>query len=214
MKISVSVLFLMLFASACVQQPQLPVIDHIALEKSTLKVEVLAKNLDVPWDIDYADDGYLWVAEQGGNVSRIDLQTGIRKQMLAIKEVWRKRTAGLLGMVVHPDFKNKPYVFVNYTLKKDSLIFNHLVRYEFKQDTLVNAKLLLKVNGFTAHNGSRLAIGADGKLLWATGDAYNGENAQNLNSLNGKILRLNIDGTIPADNPYPNSYVWARGFRN
>lgn len=205
---------LLLLALGCNQPPKLPVIDHIALANSTLKVEVLAKNLDVPWDIDYADNGFLWVAEHGGTVSRIDLQTGVRKQMLAIKEVWRKRTAGLLGMVVHPDFKNNPYVFVNYTLQRDSLVFNHLVRYEFKNDTLTNAKLLLEVNGFTAHNGSRLAISADGKLLWATGDAYKGENAQDLKSLNGKILRLNTDGSIPSDNPYPNSYVWARGFRN
>lgn len=205
---------LLLLTLGCNQPPKLPIIDHIALTNSTLKVEVLAKNLDVPWDIDYADNGFLWVAEQGGVVSRIDLQTGIRKQMLVIKEVWRKRTAGLLGMVVHPDFKNNPYVFLNYTLQRDSLVFNHLVRYEFKNDTLTNAKVLLEVNGFTAHNGSRLAISADGKLLWATGDAYKGENAQDLKSLNGKILRLNTDGSVPSDNPYPNSYVWARGFRN
>ncbi|RZL68851.1 MAG: PQQ-dependent sugar dehydrogenase, partial [Pedobacter sp.] len=199
---------------SCKQGKELAIIDYIQLENTTLKVEVLAKNLNVPWDIAYADDKSLWFAEQKGIVSKIDLQTGEQKKLLTITEVWHKRTAGLLGLVVHPDFKNNPYVFVNYTVKKDSLISNHLVRFEYKNDTLINKKLLLVIDGFTAHNGSRLAFDKAGKLLWATGDAYVKENAQNLKSLNGKILRLNIDGSVPKDNPYPNSYVFANGFRN
>lgn len=135
--------------------------------------------------------------------------------MFKIAEVWRKRTAGLLGMVVHPKIKENPYLFVNYTVKKDSLlIINRLVRYEITADTLKNPKVLLEVGGYTAHNGSRLAIGPDQKLYWATGDAYFGEKAQDAKSLNGKILRINIDGSVPSDNPSPNSYVWASGFRN
>ena len=209
-------LFLLLSIAmySCKPEKELPVIDHIQLENTTLKVEVLAKNLNVPWDIAYADDKSLWFAEQKGVVSKIDLQTGEQKKLLTITDVWQKRTAGLLGLVVHPDFKKNPYVFLNYTVKKDSVITNHLVRYEFKNDTLINKKILLIIDGFTAHNGSRLAIDKDGKLLWATGDAYVKENAQNLKSLNGKILRLNIDGSVPKDNPYPNSYVFANGFRN
>ena len=199
---------------SCKQGKELPIIDYIQLENTTLKVEVLAKNLNVPWDIAYADDQSLWYAEQKGVVSKIDLRTGEQKKLLTITDVWHKRTAGLLGLVVHPNFKNNHYVFLNYTVKKDSVISNHLVRYEFKNDTLINSKLLLVIDGFTAHNGSRLAFDKAGKLLWATGDAYVKENAQNLKSLNVKILRLNIDGSVPKDNPYPNSYVFANGFRN
>ena len=201
---------------SCKQQAQksLELIDNIALAKSTLKVEVLAQDLDVPWDLAYADDGFLWVAEQGGAVSRIELSTGKRKQVLKIDEVWRQRTSGLLGMAVHPNFKLNPYVFVNYTAKRDSLIVSRLVRYTFKNDSLYNAKLLLEIDGNTAHNGSRIAFSSNGKLLWATGDAHHFENAQNDESLNGKILRLNTDGSIPQDNPNPKSYVWAKGFRN
>ncbi len=189
-------------------------IDNIALSKSLLKVEVLAKKLNVPWDLAYADDGYLWFTEQSGSVSRINLKSGLKTKVLTIKEVWRQRTTGLLGLAVHTNFKSNPYVFINYTVKEDSIIYNKLVRYYFANDTLSQPKLLLKTKGFTAHNGSRLAISKNGKLLWATGDAYNGSNAQSLASINGKILRLNLDGSIPKDNPYPNSYVWARGFRN
>ncbi|SFG83450.1 PQQ-dependent sugar dehydrogenase [Pedobacter insulae] len=208
------ILLVSMAINSCKQAKELPIIDYIQLENTTLKVEVLAKNLDVPWDIAYANDKSLWFAEQKGVISKIDLNTGEQKKLLTITDVWHKRTAGLLGLVVHPNFKNNPYVFVNYTVKKDSVITNHLVRYEFKNDTLINKKILLVIDGFTAHNGSRLAIAKDGKLLWATGDAYKGKNAQNLKSLNGKILRLNTDGSVPKDNPYPNSYVFANGFRN
>ena len=63
------------------------------------------------------------------------------------------------------------------------------------------------------HNGGRLRFGPDGKLYAATGDAQNGDNAQNINSLNGKVLRINPDGTVPSDNPFGN-YVWSYGHRN
>lgn len=211
----IAVVFTVVFCYACSQkQPQLQTIDNVQLQKNLLKVEVLDSGLDVPWDICYADDHSLFIAEQSGTVSRIDLTTGVKKQLLKIPEVWRKRTAGLLGLVVHTAIKQNPYLFLNYTVKKDSLIFNRLVRYEIAADTLKNAKILLEIDGFTAHNGSRLAFGADQKLYWATGDAYKGENAQNPQSLNGKILRINPDGTVPIDNPLPHSYVWASGFRN
>lgn len=192
----------------------LALIDNVELSGSLLKVEILAKDLNVPWDLAYADDGYLWFTEQSGSVSRINIRTGEKTKVLTIKEVWRLRTTGLLGLAVHPEFSKNPQVFVNYTVKEDSLIYNKLVKYDFADDTLTNPQLLLKTRGFTAHNGSRLAVSKSGKLLWATGDAYNGDDAQSLSSLNGKILRLNLDGSVPDDNPYPNSYVWARGFRN
>lgn len=210
-------IFLATLVTACShQQPNVPLvtIDNIALPKSLLKVEVLAKDLNVPWDLAYADNGFLWFTEQAGTVSRINLSTKQKTQVLTIKEVWHLRTTGLLGLAIHPNFENNPYVFLNYTVKEDSIIYNKLVRYYFSNDRLTSPKLLLKTKGFTAHNGARLAISANGKLLWATGDAYNGNNAQSLSSLNGKILRLNLDGSIPKDNPDPNSYVWASGFRN
>ncbi|MDQ8005893.1 MAG: PQQ-dependent sugar dehydrogenase [Pedobacter sp.] len=205
----------LMFLFACSKPAEeLETIDNVQLKINLLKVEVLADNLNVPWDICYADDHSLWFTEQEGFVSRIDLQTGEQKKLLKIDEVWHKRTAGLLALAVHPNVKEKPYVVMNYTLKRDSSIFNKLVRYEFDGDTLKNPKVLLEIDGFTAHNGSRIAFGPDQKIYWATGDAYNGENAQNTTSLNGKILRLNIDGSIPKDNPKPHSYVWASGFRN
>lgn len=209
-------LFLLLFVTACTSKNKkvLQTIDNLKPGGTLLKVEVVASGMDVPWDIHYGSDEHLWVTEQGGTVWRIDPSTGDRKQVLHIEQVWRKRTAGLLGLTLHPDFDKHPYVYLNYTLQRDSSIFSRLERYLFKNDTLIEAKTILEINGNTAHNGSRLTTSPDKKIIWATGDAYGEKNAQDDTCLNGKILRINLDGSIPADNPDPSNYVWAKGFRN
>ena len=198
------------------QQPELQLIqlDTIQLDETALKVEVLADSLHVPWDLDVDSEGFLWIAEQEGKVSRINLQTGEKKLLLQIEEVWKVRTSGLLGMVAHPDFHRNPFLYLNYTFKKDSLIRSKLVRYTFKDNSLRDPKVLMEIEGGTSHNGSRLAFGPDGMLYWATGDKHDFTYAQNPEKPNGKILRLNPDGSIPADNPDPKSPVWALGFRN
>ncbi len=74
--------------------------------------------------------------------------------------------------------------------------------------------LLDNIPSGTYHHGGRLKIGSDGKLYVTTGDASAPDIAQDLDSLGGKILRMNLDGSIPNDNPYPNSYVYSYGHRN
>ena len=185
-------------------------LDSTIIGRSTIR-----QNLDVPWEITWGPDNNIWFTEQGGRVSRLNPETGEVQVLLEIPEVFRKRTTGLLGMAIHPDFQNNPHVFLNYTERRKGTITSRLVRYEYLKDTLVNPRKLLEIPGHTAHNGSRLAISPDHKLIWATGDiGPNVDNAQNLNSLNGKLLRLNLDGTIPPDNPIPGSPVWSWGQRN
>lgn len=186
----------------------------IQLDSTILGVTTIASGLDVPWDIAFGADGNIWVAEQSGTISRISLETGVKKQLLSIPDVWRERTAGLLGMELHPDWEKHPWVFVDYTFRRDSLSFSKLVRYTYKNDTLSEPLILMEIPGTSSHHGSRMRIGADGKLYWATGDAHQYKNAQDTTAPNGKILRLETDGSVPADNPIKGSYVWAWGFRN
>ncbi len=152
--------FLLFVVVACNNRNkhELQIIDNLQLQQTVLKVEVLASEMDVPWDLHYGADDHLWVTEQGGTVWRIDATTGERKQILQINDVWRKRTAGLLGITLHPDFATQPFVFVNYTLLRDSVIFSRLERYRFQNDTLIEPTTVLEIGGNTAHNGSRLTI--------------------------------------------------------
>ncbi|SFC00472.1 Glucose/arabinose dehydrogenase, beta-propeller fold [Flagellimonas taeanensis] len=192
-----------------------PIEEWIALDSTIIGRSTVAENLDVPWEITWGPEDNIWFTEQGGRVSRLDPNTGQVHVLLEIQDVFRKRTTGLLGLAIHPDFKKSPYVFLNYTTKNEETITSRLMRYEYANDTLINPKTILEIPGHTAHNGTRLTISPDKKLMWATGDiGPDVDNAQNVKSLNGKILRFNLDGSIPDDNPFANSPVWSWGQRN
>ncbi len=193
----------------------IPVEDIIKLDSTKIGITTIASDLNVPWEIAWGPDDQIWFTEQSGTISKVDPHTGKKKLLLNIvNEVYRQRTLGLLGMAIHPD-KNKHFVFIDYTHKrKDSVVVSRLVRYTYTTDTLKDPLVLLEIPASTGHNGSRIAISQDGKIFWATGDAARYNNAQDTSSLNGKVLRLNIDGSIPEDNPFPGNLVWSFGHRN
>jgi glucose/arabinose dehydrogenase/mono/diheme cytochrome c family protein len=191
-----------------------PVEQIIKLESTKLGVSTILSDLNVPWEIAWGPDNQIWFTEQSGRISKVDPHTDIKKTLLNIHEVYRKGTLGLLGMAIYSGKQNH-YLFVDYTFeRKDSVIVSRLVRYNYTSDTLKDPLILLEIPAGSGHNGSRVAISPDAKVFWSTGDAQRDKNAQDISSPNGKILRLNMDGTIPKDNPYPGSPVWSRGHRN
>ena len=212
------VLFWGYFAFTSVPNSEKPVssfsrISNPSSQIAGIETKVIANNLDVPWEIIWGPDNRIWITEQKGLVSRIDPQTGSKTILLQLTDVWFLRTAGLLGMALHPDMKNNPYVFLNYTFLKNEKPFSRLMRYTWQKDTLINPRVLMEIAASNGHSGSRLSF-SKGKLFWATGDAASTTFAQDFSSPNGKILRLSIDGSIPPDNPVKGSPVWAMGFRN
>lgn len=187
----------------------------LALDSSLLSVTMVATGLDVPWEIAWGPDNFIWFTEQKGTVNRLDPATGKRTVLLQIPDVYKKKSYGLLGMALHPDFADSPYVFLDYTYLQDSAILSKLVRYTYRNGLLSDPLVLLKdLRGNTYHNGCRVVITPDRKIMMSTGDAGRSPDAQDTGSLNGKILRLNMDGTIPRDNPFPGSPVWSYGHRN
>jgi glucose/arabinose dehydrogenase len=175
----------------------------------------LISGLDTPWEILWGPDNYLWFTERKGTVSRLNPENGQRNVILTIPDVFEYGEGGLLGMALHPDFQNNPAVYLVYNYTSGSLIKERLVKYNWNGSELTNAETLIEnISANSYHNGSRLVFGPDGNLYMSTGDAGNTSNSQNMNSLSGKILRINQDGSIPADNPFPASYIWALGLRN
>ena len=119
---------------------------------------------------------------------------------------------GLLGLALSPTFATDQWVYLMHTSPTD----NRIVRIKLVNNALVTSTEQVLLSGILRnkfHDGGRLRFGPDGKLYAATGDAQNGDNAQNTSNLAGKILRLNPDGTVPSDNPFGN-YVWSYGHRN
>jgi glucose/arabinose dehydrogenase len=138
--------------------------------------------------------------------------------LLTLPDVTPTGESGLLGMTLHPQFAANPFVYVvyNYTASAGGLR-EKLVRYTYAPaaGTLTSPLVLLdNITAATTHSGSRLLILPDLTLLMTTGDAQLRPESQNRASLNGKVLRLNLDGTVPANNPTPGSYVYTLGHRN
>ena len=186
-----------------------------------LKTRVLNNTLNFPWEILWGPDNYIWFTEREGRVKRMNPQTGEATLVATISEVASTTNFnGLLGMALHPNFSSMPYVYLVYNyFDAENDYMQKIARYTYNGGTLVDPLTLVdgivgKIGGDFIHNGSRLLIGADMKLYATTGDAnLRFDLPQNISSLNGKLLRINLDGTIPADNPYGNA-VWAIGFRN
>lgn len=186
--------------------------------------EVINTNLSSPWEILWGPDDFIWMTEKAGKISRVNPQTGQKIEILIIGDVLNYGEGGLLGMVLHPDFTNNPYVYIVYNYgtppnEPPNGVKEKVVRYTYSGGTL-NSPLILfdNITGWVNHNGSRLVITPDLKLFITTGDAANLNNPQDDNSVNGKILRINLDGTIPADNPNPvqtpQGAIWSKGHRN
>jgi glucose/arabinose dehydrogenase len=120
----------------------------------------------------------------------------------------------LLGLAIHPDFPDTPDLYVYQTYRDDGL-HNRILRYRRTETGLERQGIVLDgIPGASIHDGGRIAFGPDDTLYATTGDASQGELAQDRSSLAGKILRLNPYGSIPTDNPFADSPVWSYGHRN
>jgi glucose/arabinose dehydrogenase len=184
-------------------------------DTSYLLTRRVANTLSLPWEILWGPDNFIWMTEKAGKISRVNPQTGQIISVYTISEVVVKGEGGLLGMVLHPDFGINPFVYVVYNYEDASVYKEKVVRYTYNGTTLANPQILVdNIVGQTVHNGSRLVITPDLKLFITVGDAGNTGLPQDTTKINGKILRINLDGSIPADNPYSNSAVWSIGHRN
>lgn len=180
-----------------------------------LQSTVIIAGLAQPWEIIYGPDEQLWITEKSGKISRVNPITKQITPLITINDVVSNGEGGLLGMVLHPDFATFPYVYVVYNYNSANGYREKVVRYTFANNTLISPSILIQdIPASNIHNGSRLLISADKKLIMTTGDAANTSLSQNMNSLAGKVLRLNLDGTIPADNPFTGSYIYTLGHRN
>ena len=196
---------------------------QITVGNTTLQVREVIGNLDIPWEIKWGYDGFIWMTERPGIVSRVNVETGEKNVILDIQNTVYSgnNEAGLLGMEFHPEFSTNHILFMTYTFIQGNQIKERLssFTYNINSETLENEQILLNnINGYTTHIGSRILALEDLTILISTGDAQDQPASQDVNELTGKILRMDISennfGGIPADNPIPNSYVWSWGHRN
>jgi glucose/arabinose dehydrogenase len=185
---------------------------------------VVASELDTPTDMEFAPDGRLFVAEQEGTVRIIDNGELLPTPFLTIEDVEPLRDSGLLGLTFGLDFDTDGNVFVYYTKPGDELE-NVVSRFTVSADdpNIVDPSsevvIFDDIPGNPEHNGGQIHFGPDGKLYILIGDVKSKGDVQSLESLIGKVLRINPDGSVPSDNPFvedsdARGEIWAYGFRN
>ncbi len=179
-------------------------------EVSTNEVNTVATDLVTPWSISFLPSGDMLVSERSGQLKRI----GSSGQTYTIENVRETSEGGLLGIALHPEFNDTKQVYLYYTTDRNGELTNRIDRAELAGDRLDNLQTVLEgVPAASNHNGGAIEFGPDGKLYVTTGDAAQEMLAQDTESLAGKILRLNDDGTVPSDNPFGN-LTWSYGHRN
>jgi glucose/arabinose dehydrogenase len=177
-------------------------------------VTQLTTDTDIPWGLVTLPDGtILYSRRDAHTIVHLDPATGTKTTVGTVPNVENTDgEGGLTGLAISASYATDHWLYIMHTSPTD----NRIVRIKLTGDTLDTGSEQILLSGILRnkfHDGGRLRFGPDGKLYASTGDAQNGDNAQNTASLNGKVLRLNPDGSVPSDNPFGN-YVWSYGHRN
>ena len=177
-------------------------------------VTILAKNLDKPRAIAISNDR-IFITEKDGAIRVIQNNTLLESPLATLRSA-DVFDGGLLGITLHPNFSSNHYMYVFLTYDEDGDLWNKILRITESENKLQNAEIILdKIPGSSFTNGGFLKFGPDEKLYIGTGTVSDASHLpQDLDSLSGKILRLNDDGSIPDDNPFSNSPIYSLGHRN
>jgi len=195
-------------------------IDRAA--EASLQVEVLANGLDTPWGLALLPDGRMLVTERTGALLLLDAQGARIATIKNVPEAFVKLQGGLLDVVLHLKFESNSILYLSLAHGRQKHNTTRVVRAALDGDTLRDVQVIFDntPKGTAVHYGARLAFLPDGTLLVTTGEGADyREQAQRLDVVLGKIVRINDDGSIPADNPFVNTpgahpAIWSYGHRN
>ncbi len=188
-------------------------------ENYSVKTWLLRHNWTQPWDLEFTKGEEAFISLKEGEVLHLGGAGIMGNDTL---ETVVTQESGLLGLELHPGFEENRFIYLYYSHQHrenppiDVMTSVHrLSRFKWVNGSLTNETVLLDgILGSTFHSGGRLETGPDGKLYLTTGDISFEHIPQNLSWEEGKLLRINLDGSIPEDNPFNDSYIYAYGFRN
>lgn len=183
------------------------------------RVETVAGGLEVPWGFAFLPNKDMLFTERPGRVRIIENGKLRADPVFTVPDVEPTGESGLMDITLHPDFAKNNFVYLAYAYGKQAHSVR-IVRYKYTNGRFNESKTIIEnIPAAQFHAGTRCRFGPDGKLYITTGDATDRTLAQKTDSLNGKTLRLNDDGTIPADNPFVGREgyrpeIWTIGHRN
>lgn len=187
-----------------------------------LQVDALTQGLDAPWGLAFLPDGRMLVTERTGALLLLDARGKRLTTIKNVPESFVKLQGGLLDIALHPRFESNSVVYLSLAHGEQKHNTTRVVRGVLHGDSLTDIETVFDTTpkGTSVHYGGRLAFMRDGTLLVTTGEgAEYREEAQRLDSLLGKVVRINDDGTIPSDNPFVSTpgaqpAIWSYGHRN
>ncbi len=221
--IFVSLFLISLVAIACSHPPPGRGAGEVETSQSTqssFKVETVIPNLEVVWSIVWTPDGRMLFTERPGRVRVYEGGKLRPEPLFVVPDVEPRGESGLMSIALHPQFASNHLLYLSYAYNGGNGQRVRVARYRETSSGFTDRKVIVEdIPATYLHAGCRLRFGPDGKLYITTGDATDRELAQQLNSLAGKTLRLNDDGTVPSDNPFmwrsdARPEIWTYGNRN
>ena len=196
-------------------------------KKETFRVETFIEGFDTPWGMVFLPNQNLIVSDRNGSLWLVDYKEKSKNQISGVPNVRYKGQGGLLDVEIHPDFINNNYIYIGFTdylNSKKNRTFTSIIRARLKNISLTDQKIIYKADdtfydNSTIHYGTRIVFDDKGFLYFSIGDRGKRNQAQLLEYPNGKIHRLNADGSIPSDNPFFENNnaiksIWTYGNRN
>ncbi len=194
-------------------------IESSSSKEVSFKVETVVAGLQVPWSMAWAPDRRMFFTERPGRVRVVENGQLRSQPLITLADVEPSGESGLMSLALHPQFADNKFLYLSYAYKGESQLVR-VVRYRETETGLTDRKVIIEnIPAAQYHAGCRLGFGPDAKLYITTGDATERALAQRLDSLAGKTLRLNDDGTVPSDNPFfgqqgARPEIWSLGHRN
>lgn len=220
-KINLLLAFSALVTMSCDAQENGPKIETPKNIKYTY--ETIADSIDIPWGLTFLNEKELLVTDKAGTLFHVE--DGVKTEITGLPPVYVRGQGGLLDIAISPDYATTGIIYFTTSSPLGEEKGGHTALYstQIENKTLVNTKLLYKGDYNTKkgqHWGSRISFDQSGHLYFSIGDRGNRDvNPQDLTRDGGKIYRLNLDGSIPKDNPFvdePNSRaaIYSYGHRN
>ncbi len=190
--------------------------DVFIYEPEGVEVDSWVEELEIPWQLIFLPESErALVTERPGRIRLIE-NGSLAEANYAELDVAHIGEGGLMGLAHHPEFPEEPYIYTMYTYQhEDGNYYNRVSRLTDRGSYADSEEVILdNIPAARIHNGGRISFGPDDRLYITTGDAGQPDLAQDPDNLAGKILRINPDGSLPEDNPFPDSPVYSSGHRN